>query len=328
MSAINGFDFIENKIPAVPELRFSGKTQDEYKKYAEGAKKTLLKILGTDKMQSAPLNVHKNEPETTNGYVLQRCTIDTMPGLTMPFYVLSSDDYNGKAVIALHGHGSEGKEGLAGKASVDCTPNIERFSYTYAFEFADKGYTVFIPDLLGAGERTLGIYDDTTAECNDINNALISLGMSLQGVILYENMRLCEYISSLGFKDISCCGFSGGGQASLWLAVMDERISRAVVSGFLHSYKDTLIYTNRCGCNFVPLMWLYADMGDLLALCAPKDIFIETGKDDNLNGTRGIDGVLEQLEIANKCYRLFDKELKINICDGMHRWYGSCMENF
>lgn len=326
MSSINGFEFIENKIPAVPRFRFDGETQADYCKWAGEAKKTLLKILGMDKMQSVPLNAQMDIPENTDGYILQRCTIDTMPQLTMPFYILKSDIDNGKAAIALHGHGSEGKEGLAGKASAECIPSIERFAYTYAFELADKGYTVFIPDLIGAGERTLGIYDDSTAECSDINNALISLGMSLQGVILFENMRLCEYISSLGFEDMICCGFSGGGQASLWLAVMDERISKAVVSGFLHSFRDTLIYTNRCGCNFVPLMWLYADMGDILALCAPKDVYIETGRDDNLNGTRGIDGVLEQLEIANKCYRLFDKELKVNICDGMHRWYGSCLD--
>ena len=52
-------------------------------------------------------------------------------------------------------------------------------------------------DLLGAGERMLGIYKNNTAECNDINNALISLGYSLQGMILFENMRLTDYIQPL-----------------------------------------------------------------------------------------------------------------------------------
>lgn len=62
-------------------------------------------------------------------------------------------------------------------------------------ELLNKGYTVYVPDLLGAGERMLGIYKNNTAECNDINNALISLGYSLQGMILFENMRLTDYIA-------------------------------------------------------------------------------------------------------------------------------------
>ena len=33
-------------------------------------------------------------------------------------------------------------------------------------------------DLLGAGERMLGIYKNNTTECNDINNALLVLGIA------------------------------------------------------------------------------------------------------------------------------------------------------
>lgn len=57
------------------------------------------------------------------------------------------------------------------------------------------GYTVYIPDLLGSGERRLGVYDDVQkSDCDELNFALISLGMSLQGVIVYELMCLVDYI--------------------------------------------------------------------------------------------------------------------------------------
>ena len=46
-------------------------------------------------------------------------------------------------------------------------------------------------------------------------------------------------------------------------------------------------------------MWKYVDMGDILALDANKEIYIETGDKDGLNGERGLEGVYEQVGIAN-----------------------------
>lgn len=325
MLNINGFEFIKNSLPTEPELRFKGDNINEFNKWKEIAKNKIKEAMGINLMNGVPLNFRVVSRENKDSYILSECLIDTMNNLTMPFYILEPENKNGKAAIAIHGHGSDGKEGLVGKEAESYKSSIERFSYTYAYELADIGYTVYIPDLLGAGERLIGIYNDNKAECNDINNALISLGMSLQGVMLFENMCLVEYIYQRGYEEIVCCGFSGGGHSALWLAVMEDKISKAVVSGFFHSFKDTLIYQNRCGCNFIPNQWRLVDMGDILAMAAPKEIYIEAGNEDKLNGIRGIEGVFEQIEIANKCYRLFNKEVEINICDGAHKWYGSQM---
>lgn len=326
MSSINGFEFIKNSLPKEPELRFKGENTNEFNIWKKMTKEKLKELMGLNLMKAVPLNFRELNCESKEGYILRKCLIDTMKNLTMPFYILEPENKNGKAAIAIHGHGSDGKEGLVGKEAESYKSSIEKFNYKYAYELADKGYTVFIPDLLGSGERTLGIYKDKTSECNDINNALISLGMSLQGVVLFENMCLVEYISQSDYEEIVCCGFSGGGHSALWLSVMEDKIKKAIVSGFFHSFKDTLIYNNRCGCNFIPNQWRYVDMGDILALAAPKEIYIETGKDDNLNGVRGIEGVYEQLEIANRCYMLFNEKVDIKICNGAHKWYGSQLD--
>lgn len=327
MSYINGFEFIKNSLPSEPELRFNGNGIDAFNNWKNLSKEKLKEIMGINLMMGTPLNFKELELEDNGKYILRKCVIDTMNNLSMPFYLLEPMHKKGKAAIAIHGHGSDGKNGLVGKEAMDYKNNIDKFNYSYAYELADMGYTVFVPDLLGSGERILGIYKDKTAECNDINNALISLGMCLQGVILFENMRLVEYVSQLGYEEIVCCGFSGGGHSALWLAVMEDKINKAIISGFFHSFKDTLIYQNRCGCNFIPNQWKYVDMGDILALAAPKEIYLETGRNDNLNGVRGVDGIYEQLEIANRCYKLFNKEIDIKICDGAHKWYGSQLDN-
>lgn len=323
----NGFDFIYKNMPNEPLFRFKGSSVEEHKVWADNTKRKLKDIMGLNNIRSSDKSVRELESIDCGHYKRLKCEINTAENLTMPFYILKPyTNSNGKAAIAIHGHGSDGKEGLAGNEAEKYKDSVEKYSYTYAFQLLDKGYTVYIPDLLGAGERMLGIYKDNRAECNDINNALISMGMCLQGVILFENMCLVDYISEMRYSEINCCGFSGGGHSTLWLAVIDDRINKAIVSGFFHSYKDTLIYQNRCGCNFIPNIWNYVDMGDILALAAPKTIYLETGKDDKLNGEKGVAGVLKQLSVANNVYELYGTKVKLNVCNGMHKWYGSFID--
>ncbi len=321
----NSYDFIKKNIPEIPKLRFRGKSVEEYEIWQKNTKNKLSEILGLEKLNSLKSlsDAMFLEEVDCGEYLRKKFEIETVFDLKMPFYLLEpKQKNNGKAVIAIHGHASQGKEGLVGNESEDYKANITKFNYKYALELVESGFNVFVPDLLGAGERTLGIYKDKTPECNDINNALISLGLCLQGVILYENMRLVDYIEKSGYKEIYSCGFSGGGHSALWLCVFDERVKNGIISGFLHSFKDNVIYLNRCGCNFIPNQWLYVDMGDILALCAKKDMYIETGKDDGLNGERGIVGVFEQIEIANNAFKLFKREVKLSVNKGKHQWYG------
>lgn len=328
-SQYNSLDFIKANMPDVPELRFNGTTKEEYIKWQSETKAKLMEIMGIKDLTKAEANPQLVERVDFDNYTRLKYTINTTSNLVMPYYVLRpKHNANGKAAIAIHGHGSDGKEGLVGNEREELKSSVEKYHYTYADELLKKGYTVYVPDLLGAGERTLGVYKDNTAECNDINNALTSLGYSLQGIILFENMVLSDIISNQNFSEIDCIGFSGGGQSALWLAVMSDKIDKTVVSGFFHSYKDTIIYNNRCGCNFIPNMWKYVDMGDIAALAADKEIYFETGKDDKLNGDRGLNGVNEQVNIANKAFKLFDKKVQLKVCDGAHQWYSSWMDKF
>ena len=204
----------------------------------------------------------------------------------------------------------------------------EDMVYSYALDLMKMGYTVYIPDLLGSGERRLGVYDDVQkSDCDELNFALISLGMSLQGVIVYELMCLVDYIEKEdSVKKLGVVGFSGGGFSGLWLGILDERVKYIVSSCYFHSFKDTLLFTNKCGCNFIPKLWNRVDMGDMAALLAPRPLYIEVGTEDSLNGDRGIIGVREQIERAKNVYRLFDKDIEYKECEGQHQWFGYCYD--
>jgi hypothetical protein len=58
-------------------------------------------------------------------------------------------------------------------------------------------------------------------------------------------------------------------------------------------------------------------------MIAPRKLAIETGNEDKLNGRRGIEGVMEQIEMTQKVYEMYDKEnFKYFIANGGHKWYG------
>ncbi|MBQ7265649.1 MAG: dienelactone hydrolase family protein [Firmicutes bacterium] len=323
----SGYDYILNMFEnSYRQEGFKGKTQLEHKKWVEASRKRLMGLMGMHNMEKCKLSPVTLEIKTFGDYLREKIVIKTQDNLKMPFYILSPlAGGNKKAIIAIHGHGSDGKEGLVGNEKEEYKEKVKRFNYVYAMQLVKMGFTVFVPDLLGSGERTLGIYKDTTAECNDINNACVSLGFSLQGLVLFDLMRLVDYIKEYTETEgnLGVCGFSGGGNFSILLAAMDERIDYCLDSGFFHSYKDVLLYTNRCGCNFVPNLWKYFDMCDIASMVAPRPLFIETGIRDTLNGARGIGGVEEQISIAQQTYRLYGMAITVSMQEGEHTWHGS-----
>ncbi len=324
----SGYDYIRNLFDGVyREDAFNVKTVDEHKQWAEKARKKLIKILGMHTFEKSKLSPVTTEIREFSDFRCEKITITTQENLKMPFYMLTPKaGSNNKAIIAIHGHGSDGKEGLIKNEREIYRESCERFNYIYARYLAKIGYTVFVPDLLGNGERMLGVSKGTEPECTVINNACISLGISLQGIHVFDLMRLVDYIKEYTELDekIGVCGFSGGGFSGILLSAVDERISYAIISGYFHSFKDVLIYSNKCGCNFIPDLWKSFDMCDIAAMVAPRPLFIETGIRDNLNGDKGIRGVEDQVDIAQQAYRLYGKQIALSMQEGEHRWFGSC----
>jgi hypothetical protein len=63
-------------------------------------------------------------------------------------------------------------------------------------------------------------------------------------------------------------------------------------------------------------------MGDIGALLAGRDLFLETGDNDPLNGASGVKNVLSQVAIAQDVFRLLGGTLSHDIFAGTHRWHG------
>lgn len=298
-------------------------------KWRENARKRVLSALGTDRLVRDGGSAQLVESVSFDGYRRDKYILPTAVKLKMPLYVLVPNNCNGKTVIALHCHGSYGKEGAVGNPPEGARDNTKA---AYGLELVQRGYIAVCPDILGSGERMTQLCKNLLqSACDILNDTLSALGLSLQGAALFELMVLTDF--ALGLKEnkfdkAASLGFSGGGLFSLLMAGLCDNIDVSVVSGYFHTQKDTCLQSNKCGCNFVYNMWKTADCGELAAMAAPKPLYIECGSDDKLHGRSGLDSVYAELETAKKAYSIYDKEenLQLAVCEGAHRWYGSCYD--
>jgi dienelactone hydrolase len=325
------------------KMGFQADSLAAYSDWKDNLRKKLSEILGLDRLEKCDLCPQLLETEQLEGYRRDKVIIQTEPDVWMPFYILIPDSGPGRIVssgrrpcmIAPHGHKSGGKYATAGRDDLPAVREaIKRFHYDYGVQYVKDGFIAFCPDARGFGERkeqprNLPAADDLlNSNCSQLNNIAIALGLSLTGQWTWDLMRLVDYITTREDCDaekIGCGGLSGGGLQTLWLATMDDRIKCAIVSGYFYGYRDSLLkLSENCGCNYLPHLWEYVDMGDLGAMIAPRPLLIETGAKDPLNGGRGLMNVLEQVDTTRKAYQLLGVEDQLwhDIFDGEHCWHG------
>ena len=305
--------------------------------WQDQTREKLSSLLGLDTFQPCEPQPGYGPVEQLDGYTRQRIEISTEPGIRMPFYALVPGDLTAgerrPVVLAPHGHGGGGKEAVAGNREIPAiAAAIDSGNYDYGVKLVQAGYVVLCPDARGFGERReKPLQTDAQillSSCQIINQMALPLGQTLAGMMTWDLMRLVDYAvtrSDCDGERVGCVGLSGGGLQTLWLSIFDRRIKVAVTSGYFYGFKDALLYLNtNCSCNYVPNLWQLVDAGDLGALICPRPLLIESGRNDPLNGARGLDNVTEQLAITRQAYQVagVTERLEHSVFEGGHRYDG------
>ena len=316
------------------QMGLTTQNADELHAWRDALRAKVRLLLGIDRLTPTPPDARVTEVVQRDGYRRERVEVDTEPGVTMTMYVLVPDGViSAPGVIAAHGHDSAGKLTVAGVGDdPEVAARIATYSYNYGEVAAQHGYVVFCPDARGFGERreslSQGADQVFNSSCHQLAHMALPLGLTVAGMWTWDLMRLIDYIGArpeCQGQPVGCIGLSGGGLQTLYLSALDERVACSVISGYFYGVKDSLlVLSGNCDCNYVPHLWENVDMGDLAALIAPRPVLFETGRQDPLNGLRGITNVLEQYAITSKAYTLLGAEdqLDIDIFDGPHKWHG------
>jgi hypothetical protein len=313
---------------------FAGSTVAEFEAWKINSRKTLWNLLGLDKMDNVPLNPNIIESVTLdNGIVRKKVVIQSEEDVWVPMYILIPPKSNG-TFIAPCGHQGAGKYSIVGMREIPAVADaIKKFNYDYGLQLARLGFNVVCPDCRGFGERRdekkQGDEEDSflTSSCFHLAHMAEPMGETVVGMCTWDLMRIIDYIQSqpeLQDDKLSCLGFSGGGMQTLYLSALDERVKNAFISGYMYGFKDSLMILNgNCNCNYVPHLWEHFDMGDIGSLIAPRNLMIQSCREDHLNGPRGLENVYEQVDIIKNAYNLYGlSNIPVHdVCEGGHCWH-------
>ena len=322
--------------------RFAGETREEFEQWQNQMRKLLWGLLGLDKMELCPPEPVTEEVTSLPGGIRrEHVRIQVEPDVWMPMYVLIPENASDatRIFICPPGHNGAGKYTVAGLAEYEAVEEkIRGYHYDYGYQLARLGYVAVCPDCRGFGERREEPEDTKNPEtalkgdCYWLAHMGEPLGIPVAGMLTWDLMRLIDYLKQRGqwnWKRVSCLGFSGGGLQTLMLSALDDRVSLAVISGYLYGYRDALLTLNRnCSCNYIPHLWEHLDMGDIASLIAPRPLLIQSCRGDRLNGPRGIVNAVEQVDIVCSAYERMGVPDQIihEICEGPHQWHGENLE--
>ncbi|MDQ6705336.1 MAG: acetylxylan esterase [Acidobacteriota bacterium] len=96
-------------------------------------------------------------------------------------------------------------------------------------------------------------------------------------------MRTVDWIETrpeLDATRVGCMGISGGGTVTLFSTALEPRIRAAMVSGYLNTFRDSILSLSHCIDNYIPGILNWAEMYDVAGLIAPRPLAVESGERD------------------------------------------------
>jgi dienelactone hydrolase len=224
------------------------------------------------------------------------------------------------AILGLHDHGGMkffGKEKIT-KTSAPQHPLIiehQKDDYgglAWANEIAQRGFVVLVPDTFTFSSRKVDVRDlperltrkapamegDSVEAVKAYNafagehehlmaKSLFSAGTTWPGVFTWEDQRALDYLCSRTDVDagrVGCCGLSGGGLRTVYLAGIDPRIRCACCVGMMTTWRDYLLHKayTHTWMIYIPGLPNELDYPEILAMRAPLPTMVLNNNEDPL----------------------------------------------
>lgn len=260
----------------------------------------ILAFLGAPPAAKPPLEARVLEESAQPGYRRRKVLYQTEPGEFVPAFLLIPDKVAGRlpVVVCPHQTVQEGKNEPAGLAG---NPRLHM-----ALELVKRGFVTFTYDAACFGERhkpETGHYGEAIPFYEKHPR------WSLMGKMAWDLSRGIDYLETLDFVDpkrIASIGHSHGGYTTLVSAALDDRIRVAVSScGFDTFRHDGNPYRWSHATALMPRLGFYVtsphinlrfysgvpdsgtveipfDMHQVLALIAPRALFLSTSDEDSV----------------------------------------------
>ncbi|RPE14244.1 hypothetical protein EGT74_12295 [Chitinophaga lutea] len=229
----------------------------------------ILQHSGAVVNHALPVNYRETGRIPMQGYAIRNIYFQTRPGVyaTANLYVPEGAGPF-PAVVVTHGHWQGGR-------------NSEIFQ-AVAQQLAMHGYVALTVDAWGAGERTT-VHGEHEYHGSCLGASMMNTGHPLLGMQLTDNIRAVDLLASLPFVDaqrIGATGASGGGNQTMWLAAMDERVKAAIPVVSVGTFEAYVMNSN-CICELLPAGLTFTEESGVLAMVAPRGLKLFNASRDN-----------------------------------------------
>ena len=210
------------------------------------------------------------------------------------------------AVLQMHGHDHLGK--------------FSSVQQEFATELVKKGFVCLSIDAIGTYERA-SQYCHQIYHGSVLGAAMFNLGETLMGAQVADNMRAVDLLQSLDYvlKDkIGAVGASGGGNQTMWVSAMDERIAAAMPVVSVGSF-ESYVYGSNCICELLPDGLTITEESGILALIAPRPLRIGNALYD-CNHDFSVAEMLKTYHPVERVYWAVGKpqNISFNVADRVH----------
>ena len=164
----------------------------------------------------------------------------------------------------------------------------------------------------------------TASACQPSAGAALLLGETMIGWRVYDVMRAIDWIETrpeLDAKRVGCMGISGGGTCTMFAAALEPRIKAAFISGYLNTFRDSIMSLSHCIDNYVPGILNWAELYDVAGLIAPRPLIAESGDRDPIFP---IAASRESFARVKKVYEAFGAQdmVEHDVFSGVHQFNG------
>jgi dienelactone hydrolase len=198
----------------------------------------------------------------------------------------------------------------------------------FALQVVREGYAALVMEQRCFGERKdrrpqeIATFGHT---CHHAAMSALLVGRTMIGERTWDVSRAIDALhlfSEIDTERIGCMGNSGGGTITYFSACLDGRISIAMPSCYVCTFRDSIGRIDHCADNYIPGILRYFEMADLGGLIAPRPLIVVAGRDDPIFP---INGVEEAFEVIRQIYHAAGApdQCRLIIGEGGHRFYAA-----
>jgi dienelactone hydrolase len=311
------------------ELAFKPGTRRQTELWQKKLTAKLIELLGGFPKQRTPLNSKTLEVRDFPGYTREKFVFESRPGMPVLGYLLlpKSAKTPAATAICIPGHG-RGVDDLVGvdPEGKDRTQKVF-YQYDFAIQAAEHGLAAVAIEPIGFGCRRDARNKAKGLEqkaCEPVAGAALLLGQTMIGWRVWDVMRTVDWIETrpeLDARRVGCIGISGGGTCTIFSAALEPRIKAALVSGYLNTFRASIMSIGHCIDNYVPGILNWAEMYDVAGLIAPRPLFSEAGEVDAIFP---IAASVESFKKVKAIYEVFGAgaEAQQETFNGPHSFWG------